>query len=133
MKLALAQINTTVGDFTGNAAKIRDFARGAQRGGAELVVFPELCLCGYPPRDLVDKPSFLERNREELDALARDLPDIRIICGFVSKVESETGKAAANSAALLADGSVQFVQSKMLLPTYDVFYEMRYFEPAAEQ
>ncbi|MBI3934197.1 MAG: NAD+ synthase [Acidobacteria bacterium] len=133
MKLALAQINTTVGDFTGNAAKIRDFTRRAQQGGAELVVFPELCLCGYPPRDLVDKPSFLERNRKELDALARDLPDIRIICGFVSTVESETGKAAANSAALLADGFVQFVQSKMLLPTYDVFDEMRYFEPAVQQ
>ena len=133
MKIALAQVNTTVGDFAGNAAKIREFARRAQQGGGEMAVFPELCLCGYPPRDLVDKPSFLERNRQELEALARDLPGIRIICGFVSKVESETGKSAANSAALLADGVVEFVQSKMLLPTYDVFDEMRYFEPAAEQ
>ena len=96
MKVALAQVNTTVGDFAGNAAKIREFARRAQQGGGEMVVFPELCLCGYPPRDLVDKPSFLERNRQELEALARDLPDIRIICGFVSKVESETGRSAAN-------------------------------------
>jgi NAD+ synthase (glutamine-hydrolysing) len=133
MKLALAQVNTTVGDFAGNGAKIREFARRAQQGGAELVVFPELCLCGYPPRDLVEKPSFLERNRRELDGLARELPDIRIICGFVSKVEGGTGKGAANSAALLAGGAVQFIQNKMLLPNYDVFDEMRYFEPAAQQ
>jgi len=133
MKLALAQVNTTVGDFAGNSAKIREYARRAQQAGAEMVVFPELSLCGYPPRDLVDKPSFLERNRLELEALARDLPEIRILCGFVSKVASETGKSAANSAALLAGGKIEFVQSKMLLPTYDVFDEMRYFEPAAQQ
>ena len=133
MKLALAQINTTVGDFAGNGAKIREFARRAQQGGAEMVVFPELALCGYPPRDLVEKPSFLDRNRTELEALAREFPDLRIICGFVSRAGSETGKGAANSAALLAEGAVQFVQNKMLLPTYDVFDEMRYFEPAARQ
>ena len=133
MKVALAQVNTTVGDFTGNAAKIRDFAGRARQAGADLVVFPELCLCGYPPRDLVDKPSFLDRNRVELESLARDLPEIRIICGFVSKADGETGRAAANSAALLAGGKIEFVQSKMLLPNYDVFDEMRYFEPAQEQ
>jgi NAD+ synthase/NAD+ synthase (glutamine-hydrolysing) len=133
MKVALAQINTTVGDFAGNGGRIREFARRAQQGGAELVVFPELALCGYPPRDLVEKPSFLERNWKELEALARDFPDLRIICGFVGKARSETGKGAANSAALLAEGRVQFVQNKMLLPTYDVFDEMRYFEPAARQ
>jgi NAD+ synthase (glutamine-hydrolysing) len=133
MKLALAQVNTTVGDFAGNGAKIRDFARRAQQGGAEMVVFPELCLCGYPPRDLVEKPSFLERNRRELEALAGEFPGLRIICGFVSKNENDAGKGAANSAALLAEGGVQFIQHKMLLPTYDVFDEMRYFEPAAEQ
>jgi NAD+ synthase/NAD+ synthase (glutamine-hydrolysing) len=133
MKVALAQINTTVGDFPGNSAKIREFTRRAQQGGAELVVFPELCLCGYPPRDLVDKPSFIERNRTELESLARQLPDVRVICGFVSKAESETGKSACNSAAMLAGGAVQFVQHKMLLPTYDVFDEGRYFHPAQRQ
>ena len=133
MKLALAQINTTVGDFPGNTAKIRDFARRAQHAGAELVVFPELALCGYPPRDLVDKPSFIERNHQELQQLARDVPEIRIICGFVSAAESSTGKAASNSAALLGEGQVQFVQHKMLLPTYDVFDEARYFHPAQQQ
>ncbi|HEY7678926.1 MAG TPA: NAD+ synthase [Terriglobia bacterium] len=133
MKVALAQMNSTVGDFRGNGERMRQFARRAQEAGAELVVFPELALCGYPPRDLVDKPSFVARNRTELEALARDMPDIRIICGFVSQAESETGKAASNSAALLAGGAVQFVQSKMLLPTYDVFDEARYFHPAREQ
>src|ERR1041385_2089992 len=132
MKVALAQVNTTVGDFAANAAKVRAFARQAVDCGAELVAFPELCLCGYPPRDLVDKPSFIERNRVELEKLARYFPDIRIICGFVSKGENQTGRAAANSAALLADGKIEFIQSKMLLPNYDVFDEMRYFEPARE-
>ena len=133
MKVALAQINTTVGDFPGNVAKMRQFAHRAQQAGAQLVIFPELAICGYPPRDLVDKPSFLERNRQELEALARDLPDIGIICGFVSRAEAEAGKAASNSAAWLGSGQVQFVQTKMLLPTYDVFDEARYFSPAQQQ
>jgi NAD+ synthase/NAD+ synthase (glutamine-hydrolysing) len=133
MKIALAQINTTVGDFAGNSGKMREFARRAQEGGADLVVFPELALCGYPPRDLVDKPSFIERNRAELERLARDLRNIRVICGFASAAHSDTGKAASNSAALLAGGAVQFVQHKMLLPTYDVFDEGRNFYAAQEQ
>ena len=133
MKVALAQTNSTVGDFAGNAAKIRQFAGRAQQGGAELVIFPELSLCGYPPRDLVDKPSFVERNRRELERLAMQVPEVRLICGFVGKPESDAGKPAANSAALLFGGRVEFVQSKMLLPTYDVFDEMRYFAPALRQ
>ncbi|MBI4465410.1 MAG: NAD+ synthase [Acidobacteria bacterium] len=130
MKVALAQINTTVGDLAGNAAKIRHYARQARQGGAELVIFPELSLCGYPPRDLVDKPSFVERNRQELERLAQEVPDIPLICGFVSKAENDAGKSACNSSALLAGGEVRFVQSKILLPTYDVFDEARYFAPA---
>ncbi|OFW22824.1 MAG: NAD+ synthase, partial [Acidobacteria bacterium RIFCSPLOWO2_02_FULL_59_13] len=133
MKAALAQINTTVGDLGGNAAKMRQYARQARQAGAELVIFPELSLCGYPPRDLVDKPSFIERNRQELERLAEETPDIALICGFVSKAENDTGKPACNSAALLAGGQVRFVQSKMLLPTYDVFDEARYFAPAQQQ
>ena len=70
MKVALAQINTTVGDFAGNRAKMREFSARAQQAGAQVVIFPELALCGYPPRDLVDKPSFVERNRRELESLA---------------------------------------------------------------
>ena len=133
MKVALAQINTTVGDFPGNRAKIREFARRGQQQGAQVVIFPELALCGYPPRDLVDKPSFVDRNRQELETLARETPDVSILCGFVSRPETEAGKTASNSAAWLAGGQVQFVKTKMLLPTYDVFDEGRYFSPAQQQ
>ncbi len=133
MKIALAQVNTTVGDLPGNAAKIIRFARQARQAGAELVIFPELSVCGYPPLDLVEKPGFVERNRQELERLAREVPDIPLICGFVSKAENDTGKAASNSAALLSGGQVRFVQSKMLLPAYDVFDEMRHFAPAQQQ
>ena len=135
MKLALGQINTTVGDLAGNVQKMVDFARRAREAGAELIIFPELGISGYPPRDLVEKPSFLERNQQELERLAQEtarLP-IQVICGYVGRAEQETGKAATNSAALLAGGRVQFLQRKMLLPTYDVFDETRHFAPAGRQ
>ena len=135
MKLALGQINTTVGDLAGNVQKMVDFARRAREAGAELIIFPELSISGYPPRDLVEKPSFLERNQQELERLAQEtarLP-IQVICGFVGRAEQETGKAATNSAALLAGGRVQFLQRKMLLPIYDVFDEARHFAPAGRQ
>ena len=133
MKIALAQINPTVGDFPGNVDKIIRFARQAKQGEAALVIFPELSLCGYPPRDLVEKPSFVERNRRELERLAQEAPEINLICGFVGKAEGGEGKTLSNSAAFLSGGQVRFVQSKMLLPTYDVFDETRYFAPAAQQ
>ncbi len=133
MKLALAQINPTVGDFTGNSRKIIEFAREAHARGAQLALFPELAVCGYPPRDLVEKPAFIARSQQAVEEIARAIPEITVICGFVSPAKGETGKSAMNSAATLCGGRVQFVQSKMLLPTYDVFDEMRYFEPAAAQ
>ncbi len=133
VRIALAQINTTVGDFTGNARKIVDFARRARAGGAALVLFPELSVCGYPPRDLVEKPAFVRRCREVLDEVAGETRGIAVVCGFVSAACSNTGKSAMNSAALLRDGAVAFVQSKRLLPTYDVFDEMRNFAPADSQ
>ncbi|HLW84177.1 MAG TPA: NAD+ synthase [Candidatus Sulfotelmatobacter sp.] len=133
MKIALGQINPTVGDFAGNAAKIIDFSRRAQAAGAGLILFPELSVCGYPPRDLVERPSFVTRNRETLDRIARETQGISVICGVVTPADSETGKSVRNSAALLADGKIVFVQSKMLLPTYDVFDEMRNFAPAKAQ
>ena len=133
MKLALGQINPTVGDFSGNAAKIIDFSRRAQSAGAGLILFPELSVCGYPPRDLVERPSFLARNQESVERIAAQTQGIAVICGLVTPADSDTGKSAMNSAALLQDGKVAFVQSKMLLPTYDVFDEMRNFAPAKSQ
>jgi len=133
MKIALAQINPTVGDFAGNSEKIRRRAEEARQHGADLAVFTELCLCGYPPRDLVEQPSFLQHNRTALEALAQSLPPIPTIVGFAGRSPAETGKLATNSAALLARSKVQFEQAKMLLPTYDVFDEARCFAPAAVQ
>jgi NAD+ synthase/NAD+ synthase (glutamine-hydrolysing) len=133
VKIALGQINPTVGDFSGNAAKIIDYSRRAQASGAGLILFPELSVCGYPPRDLVERPSFVARNRETVKQIAAETRGIAVICGLVTPAESETGKLAMNSAALLQDGKVAFLQSKMLLPTYDVFDEMRNFAPAKSQ
>src|SRR5512140_2594487 len=135
MKIALAQVNTTIGDFAGNIAKILLFAGRAREAGAELAIFHELSLCGYPPRDLVEKPAFIARNKQELERLAREsaVLGIRLLVGFVGRSGVETGRAAMNSAALLHNGRIEFVQSKMLLPNYDVFDEMRHFQPADQQ
>ena len=133
MKIALGQINPTVGDFSGNAAKIIEFSTRARQSGAGLILFPELSVCGYPPRDLVERASFVSRNRETLDRIAAETAGIAVVCGVVTPAQAETGKTVMNSAALLRDGKVAFVQSKMLLPTYDVFDEMRNFAPARSQ
>jgi NAD+ synthase/NAD+ synthase (glutamine-hydrolysing) len=133
VKIALGQINPTVGDFSGNAAKHIEFSRRAQAAGAKLILFPELSVCGYPPRDLVERPWFVARNRETAEQIAAATPGIAVICGIVTPAESQTGKSVMNSAALLREGKVAFVQSKMLLPTYDVFDEMRNFAPARKQ
>jgi len=133
VKIALGQINPTVGDFSGNSAKIIEFSRRARAGGAELILFPELSVCGYPPRDLVERPSFVARNRESAEKIAEATRGISVICGLVTPAESETGKSVMNSAALLQEGKIAFLQSKMLLPTYDVFDEMRNFAPAKSQ
>ena len=133
MKIALGQINPTVGDFSGNAAKIIDFAQEARSAGAGLILFPELAVCGYPPRDLVERPSFVARNRSTVERIAAETQGIAVICGMVTAAEAATGKKVMNSAALLRDGRIEFIQSKMLLPTYDVFDEMRNFAPAKSQ
>src|SRR5580704_17499837 len=132
MKIALAQLNPTVGDFAGNSAKILDFAARAAQRGADLAVFSELCLCGYLPMDLIERPQFIDRNERELACLAKQLP-IPSIVGYAARATGSTGKSAANAAALLANGKIEFVQHKMLLPTYDVFDESRYFQPAVVQ
>ena len=133
MKIALGQINPTVGDFSGNAAKIIQFALQARSAGAGLILFPELSVCGYPPRDLVDRAWFVARNRATVERIAAETPGIAVICGMVTAAEADSGKKAMNSAALLRDGRIEFIQSKMLLPTYDVFDEMRNFAPAKSQ
>jgi NAD+ synthase (glutamine-hydrolysing) len=132
MRIALAQINPTVGDLSGNVNRIARASREAAERAADVVVFPELSITGYPPRDLVEKPSFITRSESELERLAHDTADldISIICGYAARSESETGKRAMNSAAVIERGKVVFRQNKMLLPNYDVFDEARYFVPA---
>jgi len=133
VKIALGQINPTVGDFSGNAARIIAFSQCAQAAGAGLILFPELSVCGYPPRDLVERTTFVTRNRESAERIAAATKGIAVICGMVTPADSDTGKTVRNSAALLQDGKITFIQSKMLLPTYDVFDEMRNFAPARSQ
>lgn len=133
MILALGQINTTVGDFTGNVAKMIDFSTRARDAGAHLILFPELSVCGYPPRDLVERPEFLSRSQQALTDIAAATRGIAVVAGFPSPAHADTGKSVMNSAALLRDGKVAFVQSKRLLPTYDVFDESRNFAPAKRQ
>jgi len=133
VKIGLGQINPTVGDFAGNAAKIIAFAGRARAAGAGLVVFPELSVCGYPPRDLVERPSFVARNLETVEHIARETLGIAVLCGVVTPARAETGKSVQNTAVLLRDGGMVFQQSKMLLPTYDVFDELRNFAPAESQ
>ncbi|MGH9516380.1 MAG: NAD+ synthase [Terriglobales bacterium] len=133
MKIALGQINPIVGDFAGNSAKIIDYARRAKSQGAGLILFPELSICGYPPRDLVERVSFVRHNREAAEHVAAETQGIAVICGLVTPAHAEAGKSVMNSAALLLDGKIKFVQSKMLLPTYDVFDEVRNFAPARSQ
>jgi NAD+ synthase (glutamine-hydrolysing) len=132
MKIALAQFNPTVGDFDGNSARILSLAEQAKQQGAELAVFSELCLCGYLPQDLLERPAFIDRNQVELKSLAAKLP-LPAVVGYVGRVKNGSGKNIANKAALIDGGRVVFEQGKMLLPTYDVFDESRYFQPADRQ
>ncbi len=132
MKIALAQINTTVGDFAGNVERIVRFARLAKEREADLVAFPELAVCGYPPRDLVEKPNFIARCDAEVDRLAGMLPDIPVLVGYVRPSLAEKGKAVSDAAVLLHRGRRVLDYTKMLLPFYDVFDESRYFEPGTE-
>lgn len=135
MKVALGQTNSTVGDLAGNAAKMLDFARRAAAQGANAIAFPELSLTGYPPRDLLEKESFLDQCEDRLETLARHAADLdlAIVCGAVTRAEANTGNRLYNSAAILRGGRIVFRQNKMLLPSYDVFDETRYFQPADKQ
>lgn len=135
MRIALGQINTTVGDLSGNAALMLRTARRAAEAGADIVVFPELSLLGYPPQDLLDRPALLEQAEEQIQKLAADAAPLRItiICGTVEPVDHPEGKRIWNTAVVLQRGHVHFRQRKMLLPNYDVFDEQRYFRSAEKQ
>ncbi|MGG6294679.1 NAD+ synthase [Leptolyngbya sp. AN02str] len=136
MKIAIAQLNPTIGDLAGNARQILDAAQQAIAQDAALLLTTELSLCGYPPRDLLMQPSFLEAMAGTLEQLARDLPlQLAVLVGTVVPNENAAiagGKPLFNSTALLQHGQIQQYFHKRLLPTYDVFDEDRYFEPGTE-
>lgn len=131
MRVALAQFNPTVGDLARNVDCMVAFARRAAEGGADLVVFPELSITGYPPRDLVEKSSFVRRSEEQLQRFAAETAGLQLasVAGYVGSSEADTGLRATNRAAVIFGGRVVFEQTKVLLPNYDVFDEARYFAP----
>ncbi len=133
MKITLAQINTVVGDIEGNLRKVVDTVNSVVPAGTDLVVFPEMCLSGYPPKDLVERRLFIDQSvaaLKSVEELSRSCPDTGIVVGLPKRV-NRGGKGLVNVAALVAGGKTVFEQQKSLLPTYDVFDEARYFDPAA--
>jgi NH3-dependent NAD+ synthetase/predicted amidohydrolase len=129
MRIALAQINPTVGDIAANTAKHLDFIHRAQNQGATLVVFPELSLLGYPPKDLLLKSQFISDSLAALERIARQVSGIDVILGYADRNPAPVGRPLYNAVALLRDGQIHSRHFKTLLPTYDVFDESRYFEP----
>ena len=130
MKIALAQTNPIIGDFEGNLKRLLDSIEKARHLKADLCVFPELCITGYPPLDLLERPEFIDQNLKALDTLTRQVKGIAVIAGYISRTSKKIGKELQNTAALISDGRIVSTHIKMLLPTYDVFDERRYFEPA---
>jgi NAD+ synthetase len=130
MKLALAQLNYIVGDIPGNSEKIIAAMDRAKQAGAALVVFSELAIVGYPPKDLLAKPKFVRDNEQALEWIAQKAHGIAALVGFVRQNPRPDGRSLLNAAALLQDGRIVAEHYKALLPTYDVFDELRYFEPA---
>src|SRR5581483_9681266 len=132
MKVALAQLNTTVGDLPGNEARILAAYRRGLEAGAEVIVCPELAITGYPPRDLLLKKRFVAQNLKTLELLAAGTGRAALLLGFVGENQSRPGRPVTNAVALLQNGKIIATRAKTLLPTYDVFDEDRYFEPATE-
>ncbi|MGB3545430.1 MAG: NAD+ synthase [Saprospiraceae bacterium] len=132
MHIALAQINTVVGDFDGNLAKMLDYTAQALAAGADIVVFPELATVGYPPRDFLEFEDFIDKAEHTVNELAKAARGIAIVLGSPTRNPVVEGKDLYNSVYFLAEGEVKYVQHKTLLPTYDIFDEYRYFEPASE-
>lgn len=129
MKIGLAQLNYTIADISGNTAKIIQAIHDAKERQADLVVFSELAVCGYPPDDLLDYPHFVEECWTALNTIAAETQNITAIVGCPSKNLQSKGRSLRNSAFILSDGQIQKKVNKTLLPTYDVFNEARYFEP----
>ena len=132
MRIALAQLNTTVGDIAGNEGLVLEAYRRGVEAQVELVLTPELSLTGYPPRDLLLRESFIRANQAALERLAAAVGEVGLIVGFVGENPVRPGRPLTNAAALLHRGRVVAIRTKTLLPTYDVFDEDRYFEPASE-
>lgn len=132
MKIALAQQNYHIGNFSANTEKILNAIREARKQGADLVVFSELCVCGYPPRDFLEFDDFINQCYAAVDTIAKESIDIGVIIGSPARNPAKEGKDLFNAAWLLYEGKVQGVAYKTCLPTYDVFDEYRYFEPGFE-
>ncbi|MEM9346592.1 MAG: NAD+ synthase [Planctomycetota bacterium] len=129
MRIALAQINPTVGDIPGNTVLIQNAIKRAKARNARLVVFPELAIIGYPPKDLLLKPDAIDQCRAAVEKLAKDCVGTTAVIGLPVRSENTTGRELHNAAALCSDGRIASLHLKHLLPTYDVFDERRYFEP----
>lgn len=130
LRIAIAQTNPTIGALRENREQLAALARRASEQGAQVVVFPELALIGYPPKDLLERPSFVAAQRRALDELAREIPaGLAAMVGFVDEVDAPFGPRLRNAVAILRDGAVERVVHKRLLPNYDVFDEMRWFAP----
>lgn len=129
MKICLAQLNYRIGDFSANVGKIKAAIAEARTAGAGLILFSELAICGYPPEDLLDYDDFIARCEKALDEVALAATGITVVIGSVARNREEEGRRIANAAYVLRDGN-RLEQWKTLLPTYDVFHEARYFEPA---
>lgn len=132
MKIALAQINPTIGDFEGNTEKMMEFIEQAKGLSCDLIIFSELVISGYPPRDLLERQDFVAANRDYLHRLVDSVSGIGVICGFVDENPAEWGYPLYNSAVLFEGGEMLHQSHKRLLPDYDVFDERRYFEPGTE-
>ena len=130
MKIAIAQINPTVGDLAGNAEKILAAYRRGVEAGVEMVVCSELCVAGYPPRDLLLRKDFVAKNLETLNRLAAAAGKVGLLVGYIGENEKRPGREVTNSVALLQNDKIVTIRTKILLPTYDVFDEDRYFQPA---
>ncbi|HEV8603869.1 MAG TPA: NAD+ synthase [Tepidisphaeraceae bacterium] len=133
MKIALAQINPTVGDITGNCRKILEFIERAKARGAKVVVFPELSVIGYPPKDLLLKPQFVDDNIRGVQLIASRVSGIDAVVGYAEKNSQPIGRPLHNAVVVLREGKIISRHFKTLLPTYDVFDESRYFEPGADE